>query len=71
VHAVAFWWSSTGLEYFRTYLPHLRTTTRADVQRFVNRYVRNQPHVGVALLSSDALTASHLTTADLIGRSTP
>jgi zinc protease len=71
VHSVAFWWSSTGLEYFRTYLPHLRATTRADIQRFVNRYVRNQPHVGVALLSADALKTSRLTTADLIGRSTP
>ena len=60
-----------AIAWAKEHRPHLRTTTRADIQRFVNRYVRNQPHVGVALLSADAQTASRLTTADLIGRSTP
>ncbi len=67
VHNVAFWWSSTGLDYFRGYLGHLRTTTRADIARYLRQYVIDRPHVGVALLSDAARQASGLTVDDLIG----
>jgi zinc protease len=67
VHNIAFWWSSTGLAYFRGYLPHVRTTTRADISRFVKTYLDGKPHVGLAVLSDGSLKASGLTPADLIG----
>lgn len=67
VHNVAFWWSSTGLDYFRGYLKNLRATTRADIAKYLNRYVIGQPHIGVALMSPDAKQASGLTESDLIG----
>jgi zinc protease len=63
----AFWWSSAGLEYFRTYLARLRATTRAGITRYVATYIQGKPHVGVALLSPDSLKQSGLTEADLIG----
>jgi len=67
VHNIAFWWSSTGLEYFRGYLGHLRTTTRADISTYLNRYVLGRPHVGVALMSQAGKQSSGLTVDDLIG----
>jgi zinc protease len=67
VHNIAFWWSSTGLEYFRGYLGHLRTTTRADISTYLKRYVIGRPHVGVALMSPAAKQTSGLTVDDLIG----
>ncbi len=67
IHDIAFWWSSTGLEYFRGYLGHLRASSRADISRFVTTYVQGKAHIGLALLSDDSLKASSLTTADLIG----
>ncbi len=67
VHNIAFWWSSTGLDYFRGYLGHLRTTTRADIATYLRRYVIGRPHVGVALMSEAAKQASGLTVEDLIG----
>lgn len=67
VHSIAFWWSSTGLEYFRGYLGHLRTTTRADISTYLKRYVIGRPHVGVALMSTAGKQASGLTVDDLIG----
>ena len=67
VHNVAFWWSSTGLDYFRGYLKNLRATTRADIGTYLKRYVIGRPHVGVALMSPDARRVSGLTEADLIG----
>jgi len=67
VHNIAFWWSTTGLDYFRGYLKNLRATTRADIVAYLKRYVIGKPHVGVALMSPDAKRVSGLTEADLIG----
>jgi len=66
-HTISFWWASTGLDYFRGYLGRLRTTSRADISRYVSTYIQGKPHVGLALLSEDSLKASGLTEADLIG----
>src|SRR5882672_10351717 len=53
-HSLSFWWASTGLEYFRGYLGRLRATSRADVSRYITTYVQGKPHVGLALVSSEA-----------------
>jgi zinc protease len=66
-HTISFWWSTTGLEYFRGYLKRLRASSRADISRYITNYVQNKPHVGLALISPDALKTSGLTEADLIG----
>jgi zinc protease len=66
-HTISFWWSTTGLEYFRGYLKRLRASSRADISRYITNYVQNKPHVGLALISPDALKMSGLTEADLIG----
>ncbi|MEP6921282.1 MAG: pitrilysin family protein [bacterium] len=70
-HVLSFWWASTGLEYFRGYLPRLRATSRADISRYVTAYIQGKPHVGLALLSDESLKASALTTDDLIGTEVP
>ncbi len=67
-HTLSFWWASTGLDYFRGYQDNLRRTTRADIQRYVRTYLQNKPHVGLAMLSQDALQQSHLTENDLTGQ---
>ena len=66
-HTLSFWWASTGLDYFRGYLKRLRATSRADISRYVSLYIQGKPHVGIALLNADALKASGLTDADLVG----
>ncbi len=66
-HTISFWWSSTGLDYFRGYLKRLRATSRADISRYLTTYVHGKPHVGLALLSEESLRTSGLTEADLIG----
>jgi len=65
-HVIGFWWSSAGLDYFRGYLKRLRATSRADISRYVTTYIQGKPHVGLAVLSPDALKTSGLTTADLL-----
>ncbi|HEX8070207.1 MAG TPA: pitrilysin family protein [Pyrinomonadaceae bacterium] len=66
-HTVGFWWSSTGLDYFRGYLGNLRRTSRADINRYVTNYIQGKPHVGLALLSEEAQQQARLTEQDLIG----
>jgi zinc protease len=67
-HTLSFWWASTGLDYFRGYLPRLRQTSRADISRYVTTYIQGKPHVGLALMSEDAQKQAQLTPEDLIGR---
>ena len=67
-HTLGFWWSSTGIDYFRGYQKNLNATTRADISRYVTTYVLGKPHVAIALMSDDAKTVSKLTEQDLIGK---
>jgi zinc protease len=66
-HTLSFWWSSTGIDYFRGYHRALRATTREDINRYINTYIQGKPHVGIALLSASSKAESGLTEADLIG----
>ena len=65
---LGFWWSSTGIDYFRGYLPNLRRTSRADISRYITTYIQGKPHVGLALISEQAQQQAKLTPEDLIGR---
>ncbi len=66
-HTLSFWWSSTGLEYFRGYLDRLRATSRADINRYVTTYIQGKPHVGLALLSPETQEQIKLQPQTLIG----
>jgi zinc protease len=66
-HTIGFWWSTTGLEYFRGYLKRLRASSRADISRYITTYVQGKPRIGLAMMSAEALKASGLTEADLVG----
>jgi zinc protease len=42
-HTVAFWWSVAGLDYFLDYTGHLQSVQRTDIDRYVQRYLTDQP----------------------------
>ena len=67
-HTLSFWWSSTGLEYFRGYLQNLRKTTRADISRYITTYIQGKPHVGLVLISDEAQQQIQLKPEELIGQ---
>ncbi|MEP6743628.1 MAG: pitrilysin family protein [bacterium] len=67
-HTLSFWWSSTGLEYFRGYLGRLRATSRADISRYVTTYIQGKPHIGLAMLSSGDQGKTKIEPAELIGQ---
>jgi zinc protease len=66
-HTLGFWWSSTGVEYFRSYHAKLRAVTRADINRYVKTYIQGKNHVAVALVSPEGRKQSGLTEQDLVG----
>lgn len=67
-HTIAFWWSTTGTDYFRGYLDNLRRTSRADISRYVSTYIQGKPHAALALLSSEAQRQLRLTPQELVGK---
>lgn len=67
-HILSFWWSSTGIEYFRGYHKNLRAVTRQEINRYVRTYIQGKNHIGVALLSAEAKAMAKLTESDLIGK---
>lgn len=66
-HSLGFWWSSTGVDYYRGYHAKLRAVSRQDISKYLTTYVIGKPHVAVAMMSSGARNATGLTEADLIG----
>lgn len=66
-HTLSFWWSTTGIDYFRGYHKNLRATTRADISKYIRTYIQNKPHIGLALISPEQQAIANLTAEDLIG----
>jgi zinc protease len=52
-HAITFWWTSAGLDYYRGYIDHVKKVTRADVARLLDRYVLEKPFVFGAMVSPE------------------
>ena len=67
-HTLSFWWASTGLEYFRGYLPRLRATSRADISRYITTYIQGKPHISLALMSNEAQAKIKITPEELTGQ---
>src|ERR1700752_170529 len=67
-HTLSFWWASTGLEYFRGYLPRLRATSRADISRYISTYIQGKPHVGLALISNESQARIKIQPEELMGQ---
>jgi zinc protease len=66
-HTLGFWWSSTGIDYFRGYHAKLRAVSRADIDRYVKTYIQGKNRIAVALMSAEAKKQAGLAEADLIG----
>lgn len=67
-HTVSFWWASSGLDYYANYVENLRKVTRADIKRYVDKYIRNKPRVVAVLLSEEDQRRIGLTEQDLAAR---
>ncbi|MEO7658336.1 MAG: insulinase family protein, partial [Pyrinomonadaceae bacterium] len=66
-HTLSFWWSTTGIDYFRGYHKNLRAISRADISKYVKTYIQDKPHIALALISPEQQAIAKLTSEDLIG----
>lgn len=53
-HTLSFWWASASLDYYATYVDHLRKVAPADIPRFLDRWVTGKPFVLGVLVSPEA-----------------
>ena len=70
-HTVSFWWASSGLDYYTTYVENLRKVSREDIRQYVRKYMKNKPRIVSALLSEEDQKRIALTEKDLLGRADP
>ena len=55
---IAFWWASTGLDYYEGYLDNLAKVSRKDIKHYIDKYLTGKPYIlGVAI---DANSLSRL-----------
>ncbi len=52
-HSLTFWWTSAGLEYYRTYLDKARAVTPADIARYTRTYILGRPYILGVMVSKD------------------
>ncbi len=53
IHTVTFWWGSATIDYYTTYVDNLKKVTRADIQDYVRKYIKDKPKVAGILMSSE------------------
>jgi zinc protease len=67
-HTVSFWWASSGLDYYANYVENVRRVTRADIQKYVQRYIRGKYRVTGVMLSDADKNRLALTEQELLPR---
>jgi len=67
-HTVSFWWASSGLDYYATYVENVRKVTRADIKRYVDKYIKGKLRVVGAMLSEADQKRIGLADQDLLIR---
>lgn len=51
VKVLSFWWASASIDYFTTYQENLNKVTRADMQRYVRKYIKDKPYCAGLLVN--------------------
>ena len=67
-HTVSFWWASSGLDYYASYVENVRQVTRADIKRYIDKYVKGKPRVVGVMLSEAEQKRIGLTEQDLVAQ---
>ncbi len=65
-HTLSFWWSTTGLDYFRGYLDNLSKVTREDIQRYIRTYVKGKNYVLGITSNQQALNNLNLNKSEVL-----
>lgn len=66
VHTVSYWWASAGLDYYSSYINDLKNVTRADINKYINKYIKGKNYVVGALVSDEMVKSLELKETDLL-----
>ena len=50
---LAFWWATSGIDYYDNYISNMEKVSLEDVRKFIKKYFINKPHVGITLINPD------------------
>jgi zinc protease len=70
-HTISFWWASTGLDYYASYVEKVRQVTRADIKCYIDKYMKDKPRVVGIMISQADQARIGLTKEQLLVRSAP
>jgi zinc protease len=57
---LAFWWATSGMEYYDNYIANMEKVSLEDIKKFVKKYFINKPYVGITLINpEDAKVAKY------------
>jgi zinc protease len=62
---IAFWWASTGLDYYEGYLGNLAKINRKDIKDYIDRYLTAQPYVLGLAIDHNSASQLHITPESL------
>lgn len=51
VHTLGFWWAVSGIDYSINYIDNINKVNRADLKKYVRKYIKDKPRVYGLLLS--------------------
>jgi zinc protease len=52
-HNLTFWWCSTSLDYFTDYDANMQKITRADIIRYVKKYITGKPYIAGMIINDE------------------
>jgi len=50
-HTMAFFWCSANLDYYYDYIKNVKEVTKADIENFVDKYIKNKPYAAGLLIN--------------------
>lgn len=50
-HTLSFWWASSSVDYYTNYQENLNKVTKADLQAYVRKYIKNKPYCAGLLIN--------------------
>ena len=65
-NSLPLWWASAGLDYYMHYLDNVKKVTRADIDRYLDRWIKNKPYVLGVTTSQESLDKLNLKSEDLL-----
>jgi zinc protease len=59
VHTLSFWWTAASINYTLGYNDNLKKVTKAELERYVDKYIKNRPYSAGLLINSDLRAQSN------------